>query len=679
MVLHLPIGVLCALVAAELWGRLRRRPLERGARLVLTWFLVITAGVSVGSGIVLSGEPGYVDETIVIHKWLGIITGAALLATAAFATFRWDRGYLAVLIMAAILIIPTGHFGASMTHGKGFLTAPFAKQIDMPASDGASGARPSWYASRIAPILETHCTVCHGETRRKSGLSLHTVEAVMRGGESGSVLMTDDGGPGALLRRIRLPLTDNDHMPPEGKPQLSTVQIERLARWIEAGAPIDALAPEGASVVAGEAAPPPPRVVRELPRQAVADLQAAHAHVEVIDPESNGLWIDFTAAPSLPVDEIVRLLGPLAANTTELSLRGVAKANEVLTECAPWEQLRRLDLSQAGVDRDGLAAAAEQGNLVELALIGATLTIEAAEELARLDTVEVLHVWGANIPAGALAKLRERDTLVVNDGSVDPPAPIEIEPEFEFGKPKTIVAALEPVNTQCPVTGAPIDVSFSIVHEGRVVAFCCNVCPGRFWDDPSQFTVIAGESSADEPSADERALFDAETLDGWHAIGGGSWSVEEGVIVGRSSKDVAEHGLLVSDRTYDDFEVTFEYRVFEGDSGFYFRAEESEGALGVAGFQVEVDDVEPGGLYETAGRGWVVKPTPEEAAAWHRSGEWNAVTLVAVGPQLTVTINGIQTAQLDDPDGRTKGVFALQLHGGQDMHVQYRDIRLRDR
>jgi hypothetical protein len=183
----------------------------------------------------------------------------------------------------------------------------------------------------------------------------------------------------------------------------------------------------------------------------------------------------------------------------------------------------------------------------------------------------------------------------------------------------------------------------------------------------------------DELRRDGRALFDGATLAGWHPVGGGRWSVEDGVIVGRSAPEEPRHGLLVSDGVFADFEVTFEYLVHEGDSGFYFRVEPVGGALGVRGFQVEVDDAEPGGLYETGGRAWVIKPAPGEAQAWHRRGAWNQVTLRAVGPGVKVTVNGTVTAELDDPDGNRRGHFALQLHGGQAMHVRYRNIRLRYR
>ncbi|MFI4860098.1 MAG: family 16 glycoside hydrolase [Phycisphaerales bacterium JB063] len=173
-----------------------------------------------------------------------------------------------------------------------------------------------------------------------------------------------------------------------------------------------------------------------------------------------------------------------------------------------------------------------------------------------------------------------------------------------------------------------------------------------------------------------QTLFDGETLDGWHTAPGGKWTVEDGTIVGRSAASEPRHGLLISDDTYGDFVVEFDYQVIEGDSGFYFRSEEKDDTVGIAGFQVEVDNVEPGGLYETSGRAWVIQPTREEANRWQNPGGWNHVRLTCEGDFVQVQVNGITTAAHVDPQGRLQGHFALQLHGSQDMHVRYRNIRI---
>ena len=83
--------------------------------------------------------------------------------------------------------------------------------------------------------------------------------------------------------------------------------------------------------------------------------------------------------------------------------------------------------------------------------------------------------------------------------------------------------------------------------------------------------------------------------------------------MGRSPKSERRHGILLSDAEVGDFALRAKFRVHSGDSGFYFRCEPVKGGVSVHGFQVEVDtSQETGGLYETGGRAWVVKPTEAE-------------------------------------------------------------------
>jgi hypothetical protein len=170
-------------------------------------------------------------------------------------------------------------------------------------------------------------------------------------------------------------------------------------------------------------------------------------------------------------------------------------------------------------------------------------------------------------------------------------------------------------------------------------------------------------------------LFDGKTLNGWHALPGGKWEVKDGAIVGTSTKEEKRHGLLMSDKVYGDFAVRLKFRVVKGNSGFYFRSEKVEHAVGVHGFQAEIaNDANVGGLYETGGRNWVVQPPPELIKQCYKPGEWNEMTVSAQGRQIVVHLNGQQTAELKDDPGRLKGYFALQLHGGQDMEVMFKDI-----
>jgi hypothetical protein len=189
--------------------------------------------------------------------------------------------------------------------------------------------------------------------------------------------------------------------------------------------------------------------------------------------------------------------------------------------------------------------------------------------------------------------------------------------------------------------------------------------------------VLAGAATA----ADDGfvPLFDGKSLDGWHARPGGNWAVQDAVILGTSEKTERRHGLLVTDRKFKDFAVRLKFKATKGNSGLYFRIDEVDEPVGCHGFQAEIADRGGiGGLYETRGRAWVVQPKPEQVAKYFKPGEWNTMTVTAKGRNVTVEVNGTKTAELTNDPGRTEGHIALQLHGGQDMHVEFKDVEIRE-
>ena len=177
-------------------------------------------------------------------------------------------------------------------------------------------------------------------------------------------------------------------------------------------------------------------------------------------------------------------------------------------------------------------------------------------------------------------------------------------------------------------------------------------------------------------AADFKPIFDGKTLKGWTPAPGGKWEVKDGAIVGTSPKSERRHGILLTDKQYSDFVVKAKFRVHAGDSGFYFRAERVKSAVSVNGFQVEVDtSQETGGLYETGGRAWVHRPTAAVIKKRkYKQGEWTDLELSAIGGHIVVKINGVISTELKNDKSRRKGYIGLQLHGGQKMHVEFKEI-----
>ena len=172
-------------------------------------------------------------------------------------------------------------------------------------------------------------------------------------------------------------------------------------------------------------------------------------------------------------------------------------------------------------------------------------------------------------------------------------------------------------------------------------------------------------------------LFDGKTLAGWHKVGDGQWTVEDGTIVGRANNEKL-YGLLFSDKTFGDCTVRFKFKCLSGDSGFYIRTifKEPDQAHGL---QVQVGRVKSGvgGIYESYGRAWIVKPSDDLEKSYTHDDQWNDMVIDAHGGHVTVTVNGIKSAEITGDKGRPEGHFALQMHAGCVMHVLFKDIEIR--
>ena len=91
------------------------------------------------------------------------------------------------------------------------------------------------FALEVQPLLQRHCTKCHGPSRQKGGLRLDAREFAQQGGYSGVSLLEAEAESNELLARVKSG-DDGYRMPLEGPP-LADNEIEILTRWVKAGAP----------------------------------------------------------------------------------------------------------------------------------------------------------------------------------------------------------------------------------------------------------------------------------------------------------------------------------------------------------------------------------------------------------------------------------------------------------
>ena len=178
------------------------------------------------------------------------------------------------------------------------------------------------------------------------------------------------------------------------------------------------------------------------------------------------------------------------------------------------------------------------------------------------------------------------------------------------------------------------------------------------------------------PLAAQEALFNGENLDGWTIYGTEKWYVEEGLLVCESGPD-AQYGYLGTNEQYKNFELTLEFKQeANGNSGVFIRST-VEGTK-VSGWQVEVAPPgnATGGVYESYGRGWLIKPAPEKDKAL-KMGAWNEMKIRVDGARVTSWLNGTEMISLtDEIIGAGEGSIALQIHDGGGIKVKWRNLQL---
>lgn len=176
--------------------------------------------------------------------------------------------------------------------------------------------------------------------------------------------------------------------------------------------------------------------------------------------------------------------------------------------------------------------------------------------------------------------------------------------------------------------------------------------------------------------AQSESIFNGKDLTGWTIYGTELWYVEDGLLVCESGPD-EEYGYLGTEKEYKDFELTLEFKQgADGNSGVFFHSS-IEGTK-ITGWQAEVapPGSNTGGIYESYGRGWIIKPDPE-LDKYLKFGEWNEMRIVVKGDLVKTYLNGQLMITLEDKMiGMVKGSIALQIHSGGGIKVQWRDIRI---
>ncbi len=187
--------------------------------------------------------------------------------------------------------------------------------------------------------------------------------------------------------------------------------------------------------------------------------------------------------------------------------------------------------------------------------------------------------------------------------------------------------------------------------------------------------LMAGPDKSAKPGKPVK-LFNGKNLKGWVVHGTEKWYVENGELICESGPDKG-YGYLKTEKQFKDFDLSVDFlQEANGNSGVFIRS--SVEGTKVSGWQVEVagPNQDTGGIYESYGRGWLVK-IPDEKEGFLKYGSWNTLRIRVQGGRVQTWLNGNEMVDInDDKIGAATGSIALQIHDGGGIKVRWKNLLL---
>ena len=349
------------------------------------------------------------------HKVSGV-----LLSFLCYALLLWFNAnrkrsvFIGIGVVSCLTLVFTGHTGSVLTHGDNFLFAPISEPDVILTADNASV-----YKYAVEPILERKCFSCHNESKAKGKLVMTSMEKFVAGGENGKPWIEGNPSESRMIKAFYLPLDHDEHMPPDGKPQLTQFEILTLKAWIKSGADFEkklAELPDGdslkfivSSITASQDA---------LPEQVVYDFDAASEDViaklntpfRTVFPlyqNSPALQADFFVRKSFEVKSLEELK-TISEQLVVLNLSKMPVADKDLSIIRSFQNLEHLNLNFSALEGSGLKDLETLNNLKSISLSGTNVKMRHLVPLLKLPQLKELYIWSTKVSLAEVDSLSKQ-------------------------------------------------------------------------------------------------------------------------------------------------------------------------------------------------------------------------------------------------------------------------------
>lgn len=420
VLLHLPIGLLLVTVIFIFARRyFQGNSLDELVSFLLH-FTALTASFTTIMGLLLSLEGTFAADQVWLHKWLGVVLS---FLTWSLLMVKNNAKVLKPLGLAgAVLLIFTGHFGASLTHGEDFVLAPLQtveRGITRVITD-SSGL----YFATIEPMLETKCYGCHNDKKAKGNLILTSLEDIAKGGKNGDLWKPHDAANSLIVERLSLPLESKEHMPPKDRAQLTEDEIHFISLWIDAGADItkklnelpedDTLKQLAALII--------PRYQRLAESKALYEFQfASQQKIQKLNTPNRTVFQIARNEPAVQADFYLRQtyqrkyledLLDVKKQLITLNLTNMPVEDEDLKTIAKFDNLEVLNLNNTQIKGNGLRELASLSKLRSVSLSGTNISADVLQYLGSSKTLREVFLWNTAVTGKDLEGLTKTFPLI---------------------------------------------------------------------------------------------------------------------------------------------------------------------------------------------------------------------------------------------------------------------------
>ena len=462
LLLHFPIVLLMACWLLFLFRRRLQKELPRVNGIInsLLFISALLIAITTILGLLLSREGGYQGDSYHWHKYAGVSLSLLSLCLIGYLhfyrTLTYHPLFAAGINIAMVLLLLTGHFGASLTHGEDFIYAPLI--------DKESQALDLEYAmvfeDAVLPILQAKCMACHNSSKPKGDLILSDSSSILKGGKNGNLFLAGNPATSLMIQRLLLDIEDQHHMPPKGKTQLSIDEIALLKAWVQSGGkfnvPLIAFGEhdtlfQSVKAVYGFQGPETfdfPAADKEL----IKKLTTPYRIINPLDATSPALDVNFYGREFYNQESLLALV-PIAPQIVSLNLSAMPVKKEDIQTLKKFTNLRSLNLNNTHLSNANILLLSELENLKSISLVGTEIKNDGLIKLTERPSIRSIYVWNTAIKPEEIEALRKKfPTVRIDDGvQLDASQKLaltlpKIDPTRSFFKNKMLVSLAHPIS-----------------------------------------------------------------------------------------------------------------------------------------------------------------------------------------------------------------------------------------